>query len=115
MSDKSILFELKEKAKWSRDPEEKKAAIKELTTQGPNALPQLEEILNITAYEEIRKACAEAISSIRSSAENNAETPVTGDSSAETSSATPTKLQKKGEKDGEETPEGEIRLADLPP
>jgi hypothetical protein len=61
MSRKTTLFELKEKAKWSGDPEEKKNAIKALSTLGLKAVPSLEEILNITAYEEISKACAEAI------------------------------------------------------
>ena len=63
--DKMTLFELKEKAKWSTDPEEKKAAIKELSTRGENAISQLQEIMNITAYEDIRNACAEAIKSIQ--------------------------------------------------
>lgn len=115
MSDRSILFELKEKAKWSHDPEEKKAAIKELTTQGPKALPQLEEILSITAYEEIRKACAEAISSIRVTTGDSAETTAAGDSSSSTASTIPSKLQKKAESEGDKASEGEIRLADLPP
>jgi len=63
--DKMTLFELKEKAKWSTDPEEKKAAIKELSTRGENAISQLQEIMNITAYEDIRNACAEAIKSMQ--------------------------------------------------
>ena len=61
MSDKTVLFELKEKAKWSRDPEEMKTAIKELSTHGNIAVPSLREILNVTAYEEIRMACIDAI------------------------------------------------------
>lgn len=64
MSDRSTIFELKEKAKWSADPREKKAAIKELSTHGQAVIPQLEEILTITAYEEIRTECAEAIKAI---------------------------------------------------
>jgi hypothetical protein len=69
--DRRILFELKEKAKWSSDPEEKKAAIKELSTHGENAISELQEIMSITAYEDIKKACAEAIKSMR--ARNNVE------------------------------------------
>ena len=63
--DKMTLFELKEKAKWSTDPEEKKAAIKELSTRGENAISELQDIMNITAYEDIRNACAEAIKSMQ--------------------------------------------------
>ena len=71
MSDKMTLFELKENAKWSRDPEEKKAAIKELSTHGENAISELQEIMSITAYEDIKNACAEAIKSMQ--ARNNVE------------------------------------------
>jgi len=63
--DRMALFDLKEKAKWSSDPEEKKAAIKELSTYGENAIYELQEIMSITAYEDIRNACAEAIKSMR--------------------------------------------------
>lgn len=63
--DKMTLFELKEKAKWSSDPEEKKAAIKELSTRGENAISELQEIMSITAYEDIKNACAEVIKSMR--------------------------------------------------
>jgi len=59
------LFDLKEKAKCSSDPEEKKAAIKELSTRGENATSELQEIMNITAYEDIKHACAEAIKSMQ--------------------------------------------------
>ena len=61
----TLFFELKEKAKWSSDPEEKKAAIKELSTHGENAIFELQEIMSITAYEDIKSACAEAIKSMR--------------------------------------------------
>ena len=61
----TLFFELKEKAKWSSDPEEKKAAIKELSTHGENAISELQEIMSITAYEDIKSACAEAIKSMR--------------------------------------------------
>ena len=66
MSDERMtLFELKETAKWSSDPEERKAAIKELSTHGENAISKLQEIANITAYEDIKNACAEAIKSMQ--------------------------------------------------
>ena len=70
--DRMTLFDLKEKAKWCSDPEEKKAAIKELSTRGENAISELQEIMSITAYEDIKNACAEAIKSMRR-ARNNVE------------------------------------------
>ena len=79
----TLFFELKEKAKWSSDPEEKKAAIKELSTHGENAIFELQEIMSITAYEDIKSACAEAIKSMRD--RNNVEvhkTSSTNDSSS---------------------------------
>lgn len=78
----TLFFELKEKAKWSSDPEEKKAAIKELSTHGENAISELQEIMSITAYEDIKSACVEAIKSMRD--RNNVEvnkTSSTNDSS----------------------------------
>ncbi len=63
--DRRTLFELKEKAKWSSDPEEKKAAIKELSTHGENAISELQEIMSITSDDDIRNACVEAIKSMR--------------------------------------------------
>jgi hypothetical protein len=64
-NERMTLFELKETAKWSSDPEERKAAIKELSTHGENAISELQEIANITAYEDIKNACAEAIKSMQ--------------------------------------------------
>jgi hypothetical protein len=95
--DRMKLFELKEKAKWSSDPEEKKTAIKELSTYGENAISALQEIMSITAYEDIKNDCAEAIRSMRarSKAEIN-ETSSTTDSSKSTADVTTTaKDQKK--------------------
>jgi hypothetical protein len=92
--DRMKLFELKEKAKWSSDPEEKKTAIKELSTHGENAISELQEIMSITAYEDIKNACAEAIKSIQ--ARNNVEVnkTYTTDSSKSTADVV-TKDQKK--------------------
>lgn len=86
MSDnKTTLFELKEKAKWSSDAEEKKAAIRELSRYGENAIFELQEIMNITAYEDIKNACAEAIKSMRQQrAHNNAKVNETSSSSSST-------------------------------
>jgi hypothetical protein len=94
--DKMTLFELKEKAKWSSDPEEKKAAIKELSTHGENAISELQEIASITAYEDIKNACAEAIKSMRArgKVETN-ETPSTKDSNFTADVTTTAKDQKK--------------------
>jgi hypothetical protein len=91
-----ILFDLKEKAKWSSDPEEKKAAIKELSTRGEDAISELQEIMSITAYEDIKNACAEAIKSMRR-ARNNVEInkTYTTDSSKSAEDVVTTKDQKK--------------------
>jgi hypothetical protein len=116
MSDRMTLFELKEKAKWSRDPEEKKIAIKELSTHGENAISELQEIMNITAYEDIKNACAEAIKSIRARSKVEVNEPSTNDSNSE-ADVTTTKDQKKEkfEKEVESARESGVRLADLPP
>ncbi|HEX5977423.1 MAG TPA: hypothetical protein VFY68_09110, partial [Nitrososphaeraceae archaeon] len=63
--DRMTLFELKEKAKWSTYPEEKKAAIKEISNHGEDAISELQEIMRTTAYEDIKNTCAEAIMSIQ--------------------------------------------------
>ncbi len=82
MSDgKMTLFELKEKAKWSSDPKEKKAAIKELSTYGENAISELQEIMSVTAYEDIKNACTEAIKSMQARSKvETIETASTNDS-----------------------------------
>lgn len=87
MSDERMtLFELKEKAKWSTDLKEKKAAIKELSTHGEDAITELQEIMNTTAYEDIKNACAEAIKSMR--ARNDVEVNETSSSSFTTTTTT---------------------------
>jgi hypothetical protein len=117
MSDRMTLFELKEKAKWSRDPEEKKIAIKELSTHGENAISELQEIMDITAYEDIKNACAEAIKSIRARSKVEVNEPSTNDSNSKAEDVTTTKDQKKEkfEKEAESAQESGVRLADLPP
>ena len=118
MSDKTTIFELKEKAKWSHDPEERKTAIKELSIHGQNAIPSLQEILNVTAFEEIKMACLAAIQAV------GAEEVKSRGGEVATSSATVTSTdanhQKKAkenekEKEGVSVAESEFRLADLPP
>lgn len=96
LSDARIFFELKERAKWSRDLAEKKTAIKELSSHGDMALPALDEILSITAYDEIKAACMEAIKAIK------------GKDAGATAQD-----QKKGDQEG--SVGAEVKLADLPP
>jgi hypothetical protein len=137
--DRMTLFDLKEKAKWSTYPEEKKAAIEELSDHGEDAMSELQEIMRTTAYEDIKNACAEAIMSIQTrnkeeevvkinetsppsyspSYSPSSHPPPTHDSNSTTDlSTTAAKSQKKeGEKlenEAESTREKEVRLADMP-
>ena len=92
--DRMRLFELKEKAKWSSDPEEKKAAIKELSTHGKKAISELQEIMSITAYEDIKSACVDAIKSMRD--RNNVEvnkTSSTNDSGSDSAADVTTRAK----------------------
>jgi hypothetical protein len=66
------LDELKALAKWATDHEQKKNALKELSRRGENAIPMLEEILNVTAYDNIRSACADAIKAAKQNSSINA-------------------------------------------
>jgi hypothetical protein len=114
------LFELKEKAKWSSDPEEKKAAIKELSTRGENAISELQEIMSITAYEDIKNACAEAIKSMqaRNSIEVNkisSTTTYSSNSAADVTTTAKDQKKEKFEKEAENARESGVSLADLPP
>jgi hypothetical protein len=59
-----MIKELKMTAKWSTDGSEKKGAILELLQYGNNGLLAIQEILSVTAYDDIRQACIEAIKSI---------------------------------------------------
>jgi hypothetical protein len=120
--DRTTLFELKEKAKWSTVPEESKAAIKELSNHGEDAMSELQEIMRITAYEDIKNACAEAIMSIQTrnkEVEINETSYTTHDSnSTADSSTTAAKNQKKEEEklehEAESTREEGVKLADMP-
>ena len=101
----TLFFELKEKAKWSSDPEEKKAAIKELSTHGENAISELQEIMSITAYEDIKSACAEAIKSMRD--RNNVEvnkTSSTNDSSSDSAADVTTRAKDQKKKNSKAKP-----------
>jgi hypothetical protein len=61
MSERKKLWKLNHTAKWSRNLQERKIAIRELSSCGQEALPYLNEILNVTTYGEIKTACREAI------------------------------------------------------
>jgi hypothetical protein len=61
LSESKVLWDLKEKAKWSHDTEECKMAISELSRYGGKAIPSLEEVLSVSAYEAVKAACIEAI------------------------------------------------------
>ncbi len=110
MSDTKAFFELKEKAKWARDVEEKKTAIKELSSYGEKAIPFLEEIRNVTAYEDIRSACIEAIRSIKGE-EKASQQQQQPSNKAATTAANDVKKKEKTEGEAKAEP----RLADLPP
>ena len=122
--DRMTLFDLKEKAKWSGDPEEKKAAIEELSNQGEDAMSELQEIMRITAYEDIKNACTEAIMSIQTrnkeevvkinetspSYSPSSHPPPTHDSNSTTDlSTTAAKSQKKKEKNSKTKPRARER------
>jgi hypothetical protein len=79
------MWDLKETAKWSDNPEERKAAIKTLSARGETAVPSLEEIMAVTAYEEIRMACIEAMKAAR---EKNLATEGGGKTESRTERAT---------------------------
>lgn len=58
------IKELKLVAKWSVDSNEKKKAISQLLRYGDEARPAFEEILGITAYNDVKRACMEALKSL---------------------------------------------------
>jgi hypothetical protein len=94
LSDTNNIFELKEQAKWSKNPEEKKTAIRELSAQGDRALSALGEIMSVTAYDDVKAACMEAIKAIEGKG----------------AGAASSQDQKKEDKSG-----AGAKLADLPP
>lgn len=98
MSDAKTLWELKEKAKWSHDTEECKMAVQELSRYGEMALPSLEEVLTVAAYDVVKAACIEAIKAVKEKKQDTVDI-------------------KKNEQAVEEKQEKapELSLADLPP
>ena len=63
-SNSDAVKELKLAAKWSIDSSEKKKAISQLLQYGDEARPAFEEILGITAYNDVKQACVEALKSL---------------------------------------------------
>jgi hypothetical protein len=59
-------WQLKESAKWSLEVDERRRAIRELVSgYGRDAIQAIEEVRDVSAYDEIRKACIEAIKSAK--------------------------------------------------
>jgi len=104
MLDDTAIRHLKETAKWSDDPEQKITAIKELTTHGENALTALQEIMNVTVYDEIKAACIDAIKAAKAK-----------DSTTAGVRPSITASNKKNEDQEKDEEKGRVRLADLPP
>jgi hypothetical protein len=65
LSEKKEIWELEQTAKWSHSLRQKKIAIKELSFHGDLAIPYLDEVMNVTTYDEIKAACMEAIKAIK--------------------------------------------------
>ncbi len=55
------LRQLKEDAKWASSIESQVKAVRELGSLGEAARPLLEEVLQVSARDEIRQSCVEAI------------------------------------------------------
>ena len=61
------FWELKEEAKWSLDVNERKKSIRMLADYyGPDAVQSIAEIRDVAAYDEIKRACIEAIRAVSS-------------------------------------------------
>ena len=86
--------------------------MSELSKYGEKALPVLEEVLNVSAYDEVKKACVEAIKAVR--AGGKIEPSKSGATSSEAADSGSSKNQKK-EGEQEVTNVYGPTLADLPP
>jgi hypothetical protein len=71
-ADLERIRDLKQTAKWSTDSKEKEQAILQLRRRGSEALPAIREILAITAYDEIKQTCVEAIRLLGRAQDKNA-------------------------------------------
>ena len=70
------IRQLKLTAKWSADNNEKKQAISQLINYGDMALPAIQEVLNITVYDDVKQACIEAIRSLGGAAQKKQPTDI---------------------------------------
>jgi hypothetical protein len=77
-TDSDRIRELKMTAKWSTDGDEKKAAISELLQYGDKGILAIQEVLSVTAYDDVRQACIEAIRSIGKGQKNTDAIPKAG-------------------------------------
>jgi hypothetical protein len=58
------FWKLKESAKWSLSLDEKRQAVEQLASSyGKDAIETILEIKDVTAYDEVKRACIEAIKS----------------------------------------------------
>jgi hypothetical protein len=81
-TDSDRIRELKMTAKWSTDGDEKKGAISELLQYGDKGILAIQEVLSVTAYDDVKQACIEAIRSIGRGQKNTEATPKTRRKSA---------------------------------
>ena len=59
-------WQLKESAKWSLEVDERRRAIRDLASgYGRDAIQAIEEVKDVSAYDEIKRACIEAIKSVK--------------------------------------------------
>lgn len=73
--DQERLHQLKEDAKWGSSLKGQIDAVRQLGTLGKAALPSLEEVLQVSVREEIKRCCVEAIEKLgRDSIARNSET-----------------------------------------
>lgn len=61
LADQDRLHQLKEDAKWASSVEGQIRAVRELGSLGKDALPVLEEVLQVSVRDEIKQCCVEAI------------------------------------------------------
>lgn len=79
------LWNLKEEAKWARTAQTQMQAIQQIGTFGELARPVLEEILTVSASEEIKAKCIEAMKAIDSKSTPPSPSPAAPPSNADTS------------------------------
>ena len=61
LADQERLHELKEDAKWASSVDGQIRAVRKLGSLGREALPVLEDVLQVIVRDEIRKCCIETI------------------------------------------------------